>query len=58
MSLNGSVVHDLLQETTAQERSQLDDEAVRLESFLGEEPLPSGVLTPSFDRVAGGTNAT
>ncbi len=55
---DGSVLLHLLEETTTEERALLDGEAARLEDFLGGEHLRSGFLTPSFHRLAGGTNGS
>jgi uncharacterized protein YcaQ len=52
---DASVQYHLLEETTAEEQTQLDGEAARLEGFLAGETLAAGFLTPSFQRVAGGT---
>jgi hypothetical protein len=53
---DGRVVYHLLEETSQEERALLDAESARLETFLGEEHLPAGFLTPSFQRLAGGTD--
>ncbi|MGD8626452.1 MAG: winged helix DNA-binding domain-containing protein, partial [Anaerolineae bacterium] len=55
---DGSVVYHLLEETTEEERALLDAEAARLATFLGEEHLPAGFLSPSFKRLAGGSDET
>ena len=54
---DGCVQLHLLEETVAEEQALLEDEAARLEEFLGAEPLRAGFLTPSFDQLAGGTDA-